>query len=122
VEKIDTNNPSDLLKSIYTYTSPIDFPELQSDEELETHPYHIGYPYLPTKNYDFKRGLLKNLKMYNHNKVVKEIENEYDYEDGAQDILTGVKLAYNPGMLYPYGYVFKNGYQTFKYGVENWDP
>ncbi|RZJ47572.1 MAG: hypothetical protein EOO44_22250, partial [Flavobacterium sp.] len=37
----------------FTYTSPIDYPE--SD-------YNIGVPYIPSKNVDYKRGLLLNEK------------------------------------------------------------
>ncbi|MFL9835849.1 hypothetical protein [Chryseobacterium terrae] len=57
----------------YTYTSPIDYPE--SD-------YNIGVPYIPSKNVDYKRGLLLNEKTFdNSNKKLSEISNSYSFVD-----------------------------------------
>ncbi|MGI9651092.1 hypothetical protein [Chryseobacterium sp. RLHN22] len=57
----------------YTYTCPIDYPE--SD-------YNIGVPYIPSKNVDYKRGLLLNEKNYDSsNRKLSEITNSYSFVD-----------------------------------------
>ncbi|QIY92073.1 hypothetical protein [Chryseobacterium gallinarum] len=57
----------------YTYTSPIDYPE---DD------YTIGEPYIPSKNIDYKRGLLLSEKVFdNHQKKLTETNNTYTFDD-----------------------------------------
>lgn len=70
-------------KSEYTYTSPIDYPENE---------YIIQPPFKPSKNFDFKRGLLLNEKHYSEytqptNTVVyrKLSEKNYVYTPGMNE-------------------------------------
>ena len=59
-------------KSIYEYTSPIDTPEY-----FEA--YNISPPFLPSQNFDYKRGLLENVKIYdNYDRLIKQIDHEYE--------------------------------------------
>lgn len=58
------------------FTSPIDYPE-EIDPEMNT-----SYPFLPTLNIDYKRGLLINESLYNaYAMKVKETEYKYNFED-----------------------------------------
>lgn len=57
----------------YVYTSPIDYPETD---------YNIGVPYIPSKNVDYKRGLLLGEKTYDsNNKILSEATNSYSFVD-----------------------------------------
>lgn len=71
-------------KSQYTYTSPIDYPEEN---------YTITYPFLPSKNYDYKRGLIINEKIFSENLNILS-ESEYEYETESFEVVTGIR-AYN---------------------------
>lgn len=60
-------------KKVLTFTSPIDFPEEN---------YTVTYPFMPSKNVDYKRGLLLNEKNYNSdNMLISETVNTYDYTE-----------------------------------------
>lgn len=60
-------------KKVLTFTSPIDFPEEN---------YTVTYPFIPSKNVDYKRGLLLNEKNYNSdNTLISETVNTYDYTE-----------------------------------------
>jgi YD repeat-containing protein len=83
-------------KTQYTYTSPIDFPE--DVTELNLSP-----PFLPTINFDYKRGLLKSENIYNNaGSILKESLFEYSFVNSIDS--TGVKTYYvgsqfTPGRL-----------------------
>lgn len=70
------------------FTSPIDYPEV-IDPYLNT-----GFPFLPTLNIDYKRGLLLKETLYDrYEELVKEIKYAYSFvEDTAK---TGIRV-YNP--------------------------
>jgi len=66
----------------YIYTSPIDYPE---DD------FNIGIPYTPSKNIDYKRGLvLSEIAYDNTNKKLTEISNKYMFDDYVE--ITGHKF------------------------------
>lgn len=74
-------------KKVLNFTSPIDFPEED---------YTITYPFIPSKNIDYKRGLLLNEKNYNSDNVlVSEIKNTYDYVE--KEMKTGIIPYYKNG-------------------------
>jgi hypothetical protein len=74
-------------KSEYTYTSPIDYPETFTITAVK-------YPFAPTKNIDYKRGLLVSEKKYdNSSRLLTSNENTYDFENFEK--ITGVTLYYN---------------------------
>src|SRR5690606_1574694 len=67
-------------KKVLTFTSPIDFPEEN---------YTTTYPFIPSKNVDYKRGLLLNEKNYNfNNKLISETINTYDFTE--QEVNIGI--------------------------------
>lgn len=79
-------------KSEYTYTSPIDYPETY---------YTINYPFIPSSNFDYKRGLLTNENHYSENENGYKLLNEvlYDYpleEMDEHTVYTGIR-AYSAG-------------------------
>src|SRR5690606_35243464 len=74
-------------KKVLTFTSPIDFPEEN---------YTVTYPFIPSKNIDYKRGLLLNEKNYNSgNILVSEIINTYSYTESK--VNTGIIPYYRSG-------------------------
>lgn len=91
------NDPESLIfspygsytKKQYVYSSPIDYPE-------EIDPYlNLSYPYMPTLNIDYKRGLLLKEMHYNYDDFkTKEIEYEYSFEE---DISTNGIRIFNSG-------------------------
>ncbi len=73
----------DLGKTEYIYTSPIDHPE----EDISR-----GIPFIPTKNYDYKRGLLLNEKTFDADfKIISEISNNYEIVNFVNH--TGTRFA-----------------------------
>lgn len=85
-------------KSQYEYTSPIDVPE---DESA----YTLVPPFFPSRNYDYKRGLLKKETHFNHNnKILYEKNLEY-YSDVNQEYVdfTGLQIHSN-GCKYLFKY------------------
>ena len=65
-------------RKVFTFTSPIDFPEQN---------YTISYPFMPSKNVDYKRGLVLNEKNYNSDNIlISEIDNTYDYVENEVNI------------------------------------
>ncbi|WP_185965584.1 hypothetical protein [Flavobacterium zepuense] len=67
----------------YVYTSPIDEPEAG---------YSMAYPFKPSKNSDYRRGLLKSDKLYNNaNKL--QTENTYNYSFDIGEEVTGLIMA-----------------------------
>lgn len=92
-----------------TYYSPIDFPEAYSS-------YHLNYPYLPTTNIDFKRGLLEKEEVFgNDNNVLKLSENVYEFSNESE-ILTGVNVASQQGCAFAF---LNNDFDTYKWRFEN---
>lgn len=74
-------------KRVLKYTSPIDFPEEN---------YTQSYPFLPSSNLDYKRGLLLNESIYNNNnELIRKIENTYEYQE--DEISVGVIPFYRHG-------------------------
>src|SRR5690606_38713216 len=74
-------------KKVLTFTSPIDFAEEN---------YTVTYPFIPSKNRDYKRGLLLNEKNYNSgNILVSEIINTYSYTESK--VNTGIIPYYRSG-------------------------
>ena len=74
----------------YTYTNAIDYPEEN---------YYIAYPFAPTPNVDYKRGLLRFEKIYNEAGVVlNETENKYDFDQGYA--VTGLRVYTNGGCIF----------------------
>jgi YD repeat-containing protein len=70
----------------FIYSSPIDYHETISEENLSP-------PFLPTENYDYKRGLLRFEKIYNEqHKKLKATELDYDFENHIE--VTGIKTFY----------------------------
>jgi len=77
-------------KKVFSYTSAIDFPE----------PTSTSYPYLPTRNYEYKRGLLLSEKIYaskgNGSMLNPEYtllsESNYEYDFQESEILSGAKV------------------------------
>jgi hypothetical protein len=64
-------------KSQYTYTSPIDFPEI--DYESTDAGNILRFPFKPSKNFDYKRGILKNEKhLDNYSRALAETVYEHD--------------------------------------------
>ena len=76
-----TVSETDNGKSQYVYTSPIDAPEEN---------YVHSYPFFPTKNYDYKRGLLSNEKIFDKYGAMLT-SSDYVYEIVQDSILTGIR-------------------------------
>lgn len=86
-----------LGQSEFQYYSPIDFPE-------ENVP--AGPPFIPTKNIDYKRGLLINEKVYNQNQRILN-ENIFDYDFMNFEEYVGVRFRKPDGECYT-GSLFTN--------------
>jgi YD repeat-containing protein len=99
-----------LGKTEYVYKSPIDSPE---ESTL------ISPPFIPTKNYDYKRGLLTKEKNYNQNGD-PIIETIFDYEISEQIAHTGTRFRKPNGYCYT-GSHFPSYdiYKAFLLGSEN---
>jgi hypothetical protein len=69
VEVLESNNG----KIAYEYTSPIDFPE----EIL----FFNTPPFLPSKNIDYKRGLLLKEVVSDQTKLLRETKNTYEFDN-----------------------------------------
>jgi|GEM_PF-534580 len=86
-------NPYTKGRAENTYLSPRDYPEVSSEGE-EYDPYIIDYPYLSTKNYDYKRGYMTLSKTYNEDgKELKEVKNEYEVVNEETEMISGIRLA-----------------------------
>lgn len=84
VSVYETNNG----KTNFIYTSPIDYPESEIAFSLRP-------PFLPSENYDYKRGLVLEEKIYNNqNKLLSEIKNNYLFENKIE--LTGIRFFSHP--------------------------
>ena len=69
----------------HLFTSPIDYPEVYENQNL-------SYPFLPTKEVDYKRGLEISSKIIDNNGLVlKEVDNQYSFVD-EMDFITGYRL------------------------------
>jgi YD repeat-containing protein len=94
------------------FSSPIDYPETIEYE-------NVNFPFLPTLNIDYKRGLLLEESIYRHNTPTQPIKHTVNtYSFVADTIKTGIKV-YNQG-----GYRFNNvrkdaNYSTYKYFMDN---
>lgn len=75
-----------------TYTTPMDYPESTG----------LGYyPFLQSKNFDYKRGLLQKEAIYNEDgKLLKQKKNTYEFAE--TDIKTGSKIFYSGGLGCPW--------------------
>lgn len=72
-------------KKELVYSSAIDFPE-------DINAFNTSYPFLPTKNADFKRGNLLSEKIYDSsNKVLEETTHTYDLTD-TWDVTYGLRF------------------------------
>ncbi len=78
-----------LGKIEYQYISPIDVPE-------ENIP--LGHPFIPTKNFDFKRGLLKSEIVYDNIKKIQETINNYEIIEHV--LHTGTRFRKPNGSCY----------------------
>ena len=93
-------------KTVYSFTSPIDFPE-------EATAYSTEYPFLPSPNVDYKRGLPLSEQVYK-NGVLGQLLSEslytYAYEDKRE--LSGIKLFSNNNCGFSKHYASYEGYQN----------
>ncbi|RXR21460.1 hypothetical protein [Flavobacterium stagni] len=93
--------------SEYDFTSAIEFPE---DEEA----YNRNYPFYPSKNIDYKRGLLKELKIFDSNgRILQFIKNDYQFDEAnLADEITGF-TSYITTNNCAYNHLF-NTYEAFE--------
>ncbi|KFF11987.1 hypothetical protein IQ37_19435 [Chryseobacterium piperi] len=89
----------------YEYTSPLDFPE--NDVQL-------GPPFMPSHNYDYKRGLLLKQKIFdNNNRLLSELTNQYSYVESL--IHTGLRFRRPYGSCYTGPVAYNDGfYEAYK--------
>jgi hypothetical protein len=93
----------------YTFISPIDYPEIDVPN---------GPPFIPTKNFDYKRGLLKKEVVYdNFNKEISETLNDYAFFEKEEH--TGTRFRKPNGECYT-GSLFSY-YNEYLYAFENLD-
>lgn len=94
-------------KTEFEYSSPIDYPEDMNSRS-------VAYPFAPTPNIDYKRGLLTKTKKYDSNsRILNENENHYVFED--YDLITGfTTFSLFPDC--PYAGMFSN-YDYYRDGV-----
>lgn len=91
----------------FEYLTPIDYSE-------EMNSRNIVYPFAPTANFDYRRGLLLKTKKYDENsRVLKETENQYEFEDYS--VTTGFTIFYS-NLDCPYAGMFPN-YNNYRAGV-----
>ncbi len=91
----------------YTYSSPYDYPEIITRFNQEP-------PFLPTKNLDYKRGLLLNEDTYSEeNRIVTATTYNYTYQN--YEIETGLKFYTKPGRVghFSTAGMFMNSYDHF---------
>ncbi|MBN8643437.1 MAG: RHS repeat protein [Flavobacteriales bacterium] len=85
----------------YEYSSPIDVPE-------QIGIYNLSQPFMPTENYDYKRGLLKTQTVFNQSdKIISKEELTYDYENYLET--TGFRTFYPQ---YDFINIYKHKYYT----------
>ncbi|MGH2667479.1 hypothetical protein [Flavobacterium sp.] len=93
--------------SVFEYTSPIDFPEEFTFTDTP--------PFLPTKNLDYKRGLLVKETIKNETDKLQETTYSYDF--------TGYETTYGIRFYKPNGLGFKgsffNSYESYLDHLEN---
>ncbi|MDI1256715.1 MAG: RHS repeat protein [Flavobacterium sp.] len=97
-------------KSKYKYTSPIDFPE------------HVpqSYPFAPSLNKDYNRGLLKTEQYFRQNgDTLKSVS--HDYEIDEQKVVTGVKVFAPDNCRYDWKYSINNRYVHDLYYGKKWN-
>lgn len=86
-------------KSEYLYDSPINEPE-------ESTAYSLNPPFLPSRNFDYRRGLLRNEKHYNQtSKLLSEIIYNYSFDENYEGKFTGLHLYVETGC--PYSFFFE---------------
>lgn len=90
----------------YTYTSPIDYPET---------PVPVLSQFLPSKNFDYKRGLLLNEKIKTQSGTTLK-ENVYTYSFIESEQETGIKT--NGLSFCPYRYKYSNGNMYYTLATE----
>lgn len=91
----------------FEYLTPIDYSE-------EMNSRNVVYPFAPTANFDYRRGLLLKTKKYDENsRVLKETENHYEFEDYS--LTTGFTTFYS-NLDCPYAGMFTN-YDNYRAGV-----
>ncbi|AWG24520.1 RHS repeat domain-containing protein [Flavobacterium kingsejongi] len=77
-------------KTVYSFTSPIDYPE---DDEA----YDTSYPFLPSTNFDYKRGLTTSERVYDNSslagRLLSESVSNYTFEEKIET--TGLRLFSN---------------------------
>lgn len=121
-------------KTEFEYISPIDWPEDMNSRS-------VAYPFAPTPNIDYKRGLLTKVKKYDSNsRILQEKEDHYEFEDHI--VTTGFTIFplfpdcpyagmfdnydhYRSGVLdpttYPTGVYLPNGLQIIAGSILNWN-
>jgi YD repeat-containing protein len=111
VKVIETNNGY----TEYKYVSPIDVPEDSFN--------FLTPPFLPSKNFDYKRGLLLNERTYDVNSRILK-ENIYKYDHNDYVAFTGLKTYYINVVGCSIGYKFPNysTYKTYLDLVEEYGP
>ena len=77
-------------KTEYTYTSPLDYPE----DDVPT-----GVPFVPTKNLDFKRGLLLKEEVFT-NELLKLTSTVNNYVFDYHEEITGIRFKKPVGECY----------------------
>lgn len=110
---IDPANPTQTKgKTENTYISPMDYPEFDEDE-WDIEDYAISYPFIPSKNFDYRRGQLKHSQIFNeNNQKIKEVTNDYEFANESV-MTTGLRLAIQNGDGCPYAYEYK-WYSSYK--------
>lgn len=105
-------------RSEYTYLSPLDNPETADDPD-SFEGYFLEYPFLPPYNFDYKRGLLQNVSIYNsRNRKVKEILYNYEFSNETAE-MSGILLALNLNNQCAYAYKYKFNDYLFRW--QNYD-
>ncbi|WP_143884899.1 hypothetical protein [Chryseobacterium binzhouense] len=96
-------------KTLYKFTSPIDYPNLSLPS--------FRSPFLPAENYDFRRGNILNKKVYKENDTNPINEEIFEYEETVvKSMPTGIGLRFTGTAYYDeflYGSVF-NTYEEYK--------
>lgn len=104
VIKKSTNSSNGSIK--YEFTSPIDFPEVLTEKNL-------NYPFLPTSNLDYKRGLLSKQSYYDKSgNILKEVSNNYIFTNESLYV-TGIKSYDVNNCPFSYLYPTYYNYNTF---------
>lgn len=95
-------------KSQYVYTSPIDYP-------VELNSRAVVYPFAPSADNDFKRGLLLKESLWNLSSKLQETTNTYQFTEFNK--MTGLTLFYE-NLDCPWANYFLN-YASYKSSISS---